>query len=471
MNITSGNFFSQFLMLTDIRTIIFIAILILLFSLIWKMTKIRFKFTSIMLIATGLGLILGVIIQLVAGFPDNPSSITWVSETTKWYGLIGYGFMDLLRMLVIPLVFVAIIRVIINLKNGELLGKLTVRSVLMLIGTTAIAAIIAIIVGNIFKLGLGSYSIIGEGVQISEIKEIVPIVDTLRGLIPSNPMKAMVDTNVVAIIIFAGFIGVAVTRLNKKHATIMKPFVDLIEALFKIVISIAMTLMKLMPYAIIALLANTIAGRGLNAIIEALSFTIALYISCILMFFVHLLIVSLNGLNPWLYMKKVMEPLLLAFTSRSSMGTLPVTIKTLTEKVGVENGTASFIGSVGASGGLNGCAGVYPALVAIFVANMTGTPMNFTFYVMLIVIIALGSFGIVGLPGTATMAVSVLLSGLGMGEHFALVSAILAIDPILDMARTCLNVNGTMTTAVTVAKSLKQLDKDVFNGKKTTNLE
>ena len=470
MDITSGTFFSSFLMLTDIRTIIFIAILILLFVLIFKIIKSNFKFTTTMLVATGLGLILGLVIQFISGFPDNPNSITWVAETTKWYGLIGYGFMDLLRMLVVPLIFVAIIRVIINLKNGELLGKLTVRSVLMLIGTTAIAGIIAIIVGNIFKLGAMNTSIVAETTTNTEIKEIIPIVDTLRGLIPSNPIKAMVDTNVVSVIIFAAFIGVAVSRLNKKHSLLMKPFIDLIEASFKIVISIAITLMKLMPYAIISLLANTIAGRGVSAINEALNFTVALYISCILMFLVHLIIISLNGLNPWLYVKKVMEPLLLAFTSRSSMGTLPVTIKTLTEKVGVENGTSSFVGSIGASGGLNGCAGIYPALIAIFVANMTGTPMNFTFYIMLITIIALGSFGIVGLPGPATMAVSVLLSGLGMGEHFALVGAILAIDPILDMARTCLNVNGTMATAVTVAKSLGQLDKDIFNNKKTANL-
>ena len=158
-----------------------------------------------------------------------------------------------------------------------------------------------------------------------------------------------------------------------------------------------------------------------------------------------------------------MEPLILAFTSRSSLGTLPVTIETLTEKAGVDNGVASFVGSLGSNAGMNGCAAIYPALMAVTVANMSGTPMDFSFYGMLLVIIVISSLGIAGLPGTATMAVSVVISGMGMGAAFPLVGGIIAIDPILDMGRTMLNVNGTMVTAVTVANSFGDINKEKFN--------
>lgn len=463
----NGTFFSKFIMITDIKTILFLALLIGLFFAISKLEKKKVKFSTRIIISTLIGLFIGVIIQWIAGFPSNPSEVPWISEVAKWYGLFGYGFMDLLKMLIVPLVFLSIIRVIINMKDGEKLGKLTGRSIGMLLGTTAIAAIIGIVVGNLFKLGVSS-----EVVQsTSELKEISSVVDTLRGLLPSNPVKAMADANVVAVVIFAAFIGIAIKRLNKKHSAEIKPFTDLIEASYKIITSVTITIIKLMPYAVIALFANTIAARGISAIFAAIDFIIALYVSLAIMFVVHLIIISLNGLNPIKYIKNVAEPLLLAFTSRSSLGTLPVTIETLTKKIGIENGISSFVGSIGSNGGMNGCAGIYPALVVITIANMSGTPMNFSFYVMLIIVTAIGSLGITGLPGTATIAVSVVVSGMGLGAYFPLAGAILAIDPILDMGRTLINVNGTMVTAVTVGNSLNQLDKDVFNSNDTVALE
>ena len=188
-----------------------------------------------------------------------------------------------------------------------------------------------------------------------------------------------------------------------------------------------------------------------------------MYVSIAIVFVIHLIIISLNGLNPIKYTKNVMEPLILAFTSRSSLGTLPVTIEALTEKVGVDNGISSFVGSLGSNMGMNGCAAIYPALMAVTIANMSGTPMDFSFYGMLIVIIVISSLGIAGLPGTATMAVSVVISGVGMGAYFQMAGGILAIDPIIDMGRTMINVNGTMVSAVVVGNSFDSLDKKVFN--------
>ena len=454
-----STFLSEFLFITNIKTISFIAILVAIFVLVRKMEKKKVKFSTRMISAMGIGLVLGLFIQLVAGFPKDPSSIRWIEEVSKWYGLFGNGFMDLLKMLVVPLIFVSIIRVIINMKDGVNLGKLTLKSLTVLLGTTALAAIVGLVVGNLFNLGAGEVLITSN----TDIREITSIVDTLRGLLPSNPVNAMAEGNIVAVVIFAAFIGTSMKRLNKKYSDVIKPAWDLVEASYKIITSVAMTVIKFMPYAVVALLANTIAARGVGAILGVVDFIIALYVSVAIMFIIHLIIIALNGLNPFKYLKNVMEPLILAFTSRSSLGTLPVTIETLTEKAGVDNGVASFVGSLGSNAGMNGCAAIYPALMAVTVANMSGTPMDFSFYGMLLVIIVISSLGIAGLPGTATMAVSVVISGMGMGAAFPLVGGIIAIDPILDMGRTMLNVNGTMVTAVTVANSFGDINKEKFN--------
>ena len=429
-----SSFLSQFLMITDLKTVIFIAVLIGTFFIVKQFEKKKVKFSTRTIYATIIGLILGVIIQLVAGLPENPAEVTWLQEVTKWYGLFGSGFMDLLKMLVVPMVFVSILRVIINMGEGDDLGKLTFKSLGMLLMTTALAAIVGIVVGNVMKLGVGTDVV---ATADTELREITPLVDTLRGLLPSNPVASMADGNIVAIIIFATFLGLAVKRLSKKYLDIIKPFIDLVEAFYKIIVSVAMTVIKFMPYAVVALLANTITARGLASMISVVQFIVALYISVAIMFVIHLIIIALNGLNPITYIKNAAEPLLLAFTSRSSLG---------------------------ANMGMNGCAGIYPALMAVTIANMAGVEMNASFYAMLLVVITISSLGIAGLPGTATMAVSVVLSGVGIGSYFPLAGGILAIDPILDMGRTMLNVNGSTTTAVIVGKSLKKLDKEVFNG-------
>lgn len=454
----SGTFFSEFLMISNIKTILFIAILIGIFFVVRQFEKRKIHFSTRTIYATILGLILGAVIQLVAGFPENPSEVTWLREVSKWYELFGSGFMDLLKMLVVPMIFISIVKVIINLGDGKEIGTLTVRTILMLMGTTTLAAIIGIIVGNLMKLGVGAEQLIGE----AQIKEITPLVDTLRGLLPSNPIKAMAEGNIVAVIIFATFLGLAVKRLNKKYGDIIKPFIDFVEAFHKIIVSVAMTVIKFMPYAVVAMLANTLTARGISSMISVVKFIAAIYIAIAIMFIVHLIIIALNGLSPIKYIKNASEALILAFTSRSSLGTLPVTIETLTNNQGVDSTVANFSGSLGANMGMNGCAGIYPALMAVTIANMAGVKMDFNFYVMLLVVIAISSLGIAGLPGTATMAVSVVLSGVGMGGYFPLAGGILAIDPILDMGRTMLNVNGTCVTAITVANSVGKIDKEIF---------
>lgn len=457
-----SSFLSQFLMVTDIKTVLFMIVLLGTFFIVKQFEKKKVKFSTRTIYATIIGLALGIIIQLVAGLPEDPSKVVWLQEVTKWYGLFGYGFMDLLKMLVVPMVFVSIIRVIINMKEGDNLQALTFRSLGMLLGTTALAAIIGIVVGNVMQLGVGTQV---TGIETPEMREITPLVDTLRGLLPSNPVGAMAEGNIVAIIVFATFLGLATNRMKKKYLDVVKPFINLVEAFYKIIVSVAMTVIKFMPYAVVALLANTITARGISSMISVVEFVVALYVATAILFVVHLVIVTLNGLNPITYIKNAAEPLLLAFTSRSSLGTLPVTIEALVKNQGVDEGVSSFTASLGANMGMNGCAGIYPALMAITIANMAGVDKDISFYVMLLVVITISSLGIAGLPGTATMAVSVVVSGVGLGAYFPLAGGILAIDPILDMGRTMINVNGATTSSIVVGNSLGKLDKEIFNSK------
>ena len=301
-----SSFLSQFLMITDIKTVIFIGVLLLTFGIVKQFEKKKVKFSTRTIYATLIGLALGVVIQLVAGLPEDPSQVVWLQEVSKWFGLFGYGFMDLLKMLVVPIVFLSIVRVIMNLKGSENIGKLTFRSVGMLLGTTAIAAIVGVVMGNLFKLGV-SDTVISSSAE--KLQEITPVVDTLRNLLPSNPVKAMAEANIVAIVAFATFIGLAIKRLNNKHAEVIKPFVDLVEAFYKIIISVSITVIKFMPYAVVALMANAIVGHGVSAILDVIDFIVALYVSIFVMFIVHLIIITLSGVNPITPLKRCIKSL------------------------------------------------------------------------------------------------------------------------------------------------------------------
>lgn len=451
-------FFTDFLMISEIKTIIFLAILFALFFIMKKIEKNKVSFSKRMVLAIITGLILGIVIQAVSGFDDKPMDITFVKETTKWYSLFGNGFIDLIRMLVIPIIMVSIVHVIINMKEGTNLVKLTKNTLIVTVVMVAISAIVGLVVGYIFKLGVGvSYT---EGA--TEIKEVKSVIDTLRDLIPKNPAQAMVDVNIIALVIMSVFFGLGAKRMTQKYMDIVKPFIDLINALQKIIMSIAMTIIKLMPYAVIPLLANTIAQRGISSILEVGMFILALYVAVIIMFVIQLIAISLFGINPIIYLKKGISVMVLAFTSRSSVGTLPLTIETLTSKMGVNDGTASFVAGFGTTAGMQGCAGIFPALLLVYVYNVNGLPMDVTFIAMALIVIVIGSFGIAGIPGTATMAASVALSGVGQASLFPTISPILAIDPIVDMGRTLLNVTGAMTNALIVDKTLGQLNMEDF---------
>lgn len=446
-----SQFLTGFLQLSSYKAFFFIGVLLVCFCVIRWMEKKQVKFFKRMLAGTGIGLTIGLFIQMAAGFPAEPAEIGWLNEVSGWYGLIGNGYMDLLKMLVIPLILLSIIRVIMNMEDGKI-GKIAGKAIGTLVGTTVIAAAIGTV--------LASVGNIGKGIAVTEgevtIREMSSIVETLRELLPSNIVKSMAEQNVIAVVIFAVLIGLAIRRQRKKYEQTILPFTQWIEAAYKIILSVAMTIIKFMPYGMIALLSNTITSQGVHILASVGKFILLLYLGILLMFLVHLLIGWTKGVTPMAYIKGGLKPLILAFTSRSSLGTLPLLIETLDKEFGIEEGIASFVGSLGSNMGMNGCAGLYPAMVTVMLAQITNTPMDLGFYIMLVIVIVISSFGIAGLPGAATLSISVVISGMGMGEYFPLVGAIIAIDPILDMGRTCLNVSGTMVSAIVTGKKKEE---------------
>lgn len=465
--IMNNVFFKEFLKISDIKTIIFLFVLIIILFGLNKLPKKKFSFSAKVMIATVIGLILGLVIQVVAGFPNNPMELTFVSETTLWYSLIGGGFISFVRMLVIPLVMVSIIHVIINMKEDAKLGALVQRTLMITLIMVAISVALGIFLGKIFNVGHVEQAVAAEGVN--KIREVKNIVDTLKALIPANPIEAMVNLNIVGLVIFSSMVGVAAKRMSKKYMEIVSPFFALINAMQKIIVSMAMSIIRWMPLAVVPLLANTIAQKGIGAIVEVSKFILVLYLAVAIMFVIQMLAVAMFGLNPITYVKKSISLLILAFTSRSSVGCLPVTISTLTNKLGVSESTASFVGSFGTTAGMQGCAGIFPALTIVFVTNMSGHNIDLTLIVMSIIVVSISSLGIAGIPGTATMAASVSLSGTGLASLFPLVNPILAIDPIIDMPRTMLNVIGSVTNAIMVDKSLGQINLSIYNNSNAGN--
>ena len=465
--IMNNVFFKEFLKISDVKTIIFLVVLGVILFALNKLPKKKFSFSAKVMIATVVGLILGLVIQFTAGFPNNPMELTFVSETTLWYSLLGGGFISFIRMLVIPLVMVSIIHVIINMKEDAKLGALVKRTLVITLVMVAISVALGIFLGKTFNVGHVEQAVAAEGVN--KIREVKNIVDTLKALIPANPVEAMVNLNIVGLVIFSAMLGVAAKRMSKKYMEIVSPFFALINAMQKIIVSMAMSIIKWMPLAVVPLLANTIAQKGISAIVEVSKFILVLYLAVAVMFVIQMIAVAMFGLNPITYVKKCISLLILAFTSRSSVGCLPVTISTLTNKLGVSESTASFVGSFGTTAGMQGCAGIFPALTIVFVTNMSGHSVDLTLIVMSIIVVSIGSLGIAGIPGTATMAASVGLSGTGLAGLFPLVNPILAIDPIIDMPRTMLNVIGSVTNAIMVDKSLGQINLSVYNDPEAGN--
>ena len=441
-------------MSVELFSILWIVILIAILGLLIHINinlKKKFKFSTRIIISTVLGMIIGIIFKSTLGILPVEESEKALSIVSAAVSLVGKGFSSLLKMIVLPLVGISVYNSIINSKSKNKLKELSTKSVAYYTITVAISAIIGLIIALLLGLGKGMF--LPEGVEAWTGKgEYKGIVDVIVSFIPSNIFKALTETSVVGLVIFSGFMGFATNRVGDKNPEKIKPLKDLSASLFEVMTSVTITIIKIIPYGVAALMFDLTASYGINVFKNLLLYILVMVISLIFVFIMQTINLIIHAINPIKYYKKTLPALLLAFSSTSSLGTLPLTIETLENGVGVSTGTANFTATLGTTIGMNACAGAFPAVVAVMVANMQGTPITPVFLLSLIVVIVLGSFGMAGVPGTAYIATTVVLGGMGL--PFAPVALILPIDSIIDMGRTMINVNGAMVISTVIDKEL-----------------
>lgn len=445
---------------------IWIGILIILFFLLVHINvnlKKKFKFSTRVIISTVLGFAAGIVFQSTLGMVGAEQVPDVIKNVTTAASLVGRGFTSLLKMVVIPLVGLSVYNSIINSKNNENLKKLTGKSVVYYTVTVAISAIIGISVAMLFNLGVGMK--LPEGMEAWTGKgEYKGLVDVVVSFIPSNIFKAMSETSVIGVVIFAAFLGFATNRMSLKNPEKIQPLKDVTSALFAVMTSVTTTIIKIIPYGVAALMFDLTASYGLEVFKNLVTYLIVMFISLALVVVMQSINLAIHGINPFTYYKKTTAPLILALTTTSSMGTLPVTIETLEKEVGVSSPTANFTATLGTTIGMNGCAGVFPAVIAIMIANMNGIAITPVFLISLITVIALGSFGMAGVPGTAYIAATVVLGGMGL--PFDPVAIVFPIDSIIDMGRTAVNVNGAMVISTVVDKEMGSFNESVLKSER-----
>jgi len=394
-----------------------------------------------------------------------------ISETLAWVNVVGSGYVGLLKMVIMPLVLVSMIAAVVKLENSGSLGKISGLTIGILLFTTMIAALIGIAVTQIFGLSAAGLSEgVRETARISVLETRLgsvadlSIPQMLVSFIPTNPFADLTgarSTSIIAVVIFSILVGIAARRVMIEKKELETPIRTFIEAAQSIVMRLVKMIIALTPYGIAALMTKVVATSSLGDILSLLGFIIASYIAIFLMFIVHGLLVSLVGVSPTQYFKRIWPVLTFAFTSRSSAATIPLNVEAQVTKLNVPPAIANLSATFGATIGQNGCAGIYPAMLAVMVAPTMGiNPMEFNFILSLVAIIAISSFGIAGVGGGATFAALIVLPAMGLPVTIA--ALLISIEPLIDMARTALNVSGAMTAGTITSRLLgdkKEINK------------
>lgn len=449
-----------------ISTLLILIVFAALLGALYLLKKQNKSFTVRVVGALVLGLIFGAALQAILGF-GNPA----VKTAMDWIALVGSGYVRLLRMIVMPLIFISILYAFITQRSSNL-GKLTGRVLAVLMITVAISAFVGAMTTSAFGLT-------AEGLQMGQAEAArgtgleetldnfskTPIQQQIMEIIPLNPFAALTGQGsnaTLSVVFFATILAIAAIQIRKFKPDSAKIFEDLVIALHDVTMRMVNLVMRFTPYGILALMTRVAATSNISDIQRLLKFIVASYAAIAIMFGVHMLILLLFGLNPLTFVKKSMDALIFAFTSRSSAGTLPMTISAQKERMGVPEGTANLAGSLGTSIGQNGCAGIYPAMLAVMIAPTMGiNPLDPVFLIRLIVVTTFASFGIAGVGGGATFAALVVLSAMGL--PVALAGLLIAIEPLIDMARTALNVSDSLLAGVISAKSMNELDMEEYN--------
>lgn len=423
-------------------------LLVLMVGFLVYLHRQQVSFNTRVFLGLVLGIGLGVMMQLL-GLDSSSQAGNITNQTLKF---AGSGYFALLKMLVVPLILTSIIHSILNIgdSSGKVLRALSIRSVSMLLGMTALASAMGIGIGLWFHIGQGLQLPIG---QVDPSHQYHGVVDTLLGMIPSNPVAAMTNENTVAIVLFAVLLGISAMLVYRQQQEKVEPFRGFVAAAFEVVKQLTRLVLALTPYGVLALIAHVTATQGVSSLEAILNFIAAMYVAMVLVVIMHLVILSLRGVNPLHYLRNAYPALMVAFTTRSSFGTLPVSEEILKNRFKLRQVSATFVPSMGATLGMNACAGVFPAMLVVMVMTVLHMPITMTTVISVMLINMVASLGISGIPGTAFVAATVTLTAMGL--PYAIVGLVQGVDAIIDMGRTATNVNGVLTTAVVVDKSIK----------------
>lgn len=437
---------------------------VVLLVLLSRLGREKWSLSKKVLSGLVIGVLFGLALQLIYG--ENSEV---VKTSLNWFNIVGNGYVQLLQMIVMPLVFVSILSAVARLHNASSLGKISVLTLGVLLFTTAIAALVGVFVTGLF--GLSAEGLV-QGAQetdrlsalqshyVSKVSDL-SVPQLLLSFIPKNPFADLTGANptsIISVVIFAAFLGVAALQLLKDDEIKGQRVLVAIETLQFWVMKLVRLIMKLTPYGVLALMTKVVAGSNLQDIIKLGSFVVASYLGLGIMFAVHALLLSVNGINPLRYFQKVWPVITFAFTSRSSAASIPLSVETQTRRLGVPESIASFSASFGATIGQNGCAGLYPAMLAVMVAPTVGiNPFDPLWIATLVGIVTLSSAGVAGVGGGATFAALIVLPAMGL--PVTLVALLISIEPLIDMGRTALNVNGSMTAGSLTSRWLGLTDK------------
>ena len=416
--------------------------------------------TMKILIGMGLGIIIGAIIQFAM------SDVKFVQDNIV-NGLFHAGgkmFVNSLKMLVVPLVFISLVCGTCSLSDPSKLGRLGGKSIALYLTTTAIAITLAIALALIIAPGVTDQAM--TSTASFSAKEAPSLTQVLINIIPSNPVKAMAEGNMLQIIVFALLFGIAVSLAGESGKRIAAFFEDMNEVVMKIVNIV----MNLAPYGVFFLMAKLASEISPTTFINVAKY----FFVVLLALGVHALVTYptilkfLTGLNPIIFIRKMRDTALFAFSTASSNATIPVTLETTTKKMGVDNSIASFTVPLGATINMDGTA-IMQGVATVFIAQVYGVDLSIADYLMVILTATLASIGTAGVPGVGLIMLAMVLQQVGLPvEGIAL---IIGVDRLLDMTRTAVNVTGDSMVTVIVAKTEKELDTEIYNdpwvGRKT----
>ncbi|MFC3041019.1 dicarboxylate/amino acid:cation symporter [Virgibacillus xinjiangensis] len=398
-----------------------------------------------------IALILGVITGIALTFAP-----TDVFSPVDTYILspIGQIFLNLIMMVVIPIVFVSIVLGTAGLGDPSKLGKIGVQTIAFYLITTAVA--LSIGMGVAYLLQPGAEGTFNVETADYEAETAPPIMDTLINIIPGNPIEALASGEMLQIIAFAIFIGIALANLGEKTAGVFHLF----EQANDILIWIVNVVMKTAPYGAFALIASAIGGAGLDAVGSMAMYMVAVILALVLHAAItYSLAISIVGRgNPLTFYKGFLPAMSVAFSTSSSSATLPVSMKTAQENLGVRKSISSFVQPLGATINMDGT-GIMQAVATVFIAQVYAIPLDFTDLLMVVLTATLASIGTAGVPSVGLIMLAMVLNQIGLPvEGIAL---IVGVDRLLDMLRTSLNITGDATCAYIISENEKRKEMNV----------